>query len=199
MFYKMTTIFGLLMLIFLTACTTAQQKKAENSPHPVPNLTKAALINTQIGLGYLKQGDVTLAKEKLILAQQQAPHLPEVLMAMAYFSENTGEPEKASVYYLRAIRENPKLGDAHNNYGAYLCRRGHYQQAIQEFLLAVADPNYLTTANAYENAGLCALLIPDKVLAKQYFTKAHESDPYKTSVLSELDKLATQTNNNLKK
>ena len=34
------------------------------------------------------------------------------------------------------------------------------------------EPEYTETANAYENAGLCAMEIPNPTLAKEYFEKA---------------------------
>ena len=45
------------------------------------------------------------------------------------------------------------------------------------FLLPQQDPNYLNTAKAYENAGLCAQQIPDIDKATKFFMLAVKQDP----------------------
>ena len=54
---------------------------------------------------------------------------------------------------------------------------------------------YLHTAGAYENAGLCSLAIPDKEKAKKYFASAINQDPSKRSSLYELVKIEEQQGN----
>lgn len=71
----------------------------------------------------------------------------------------------------------PDRGDVQNNYGTYLCRTGEYEQSIDHFMLAVKDPDYLDTSDAYENAGLCALKIPNKKMAYGYFNTAITQNP----------------------
>jgi type IV pilus assembly protein PilF len=143
------------------------------STHMQTNVA-AARINAQLSLTYLQLHDPEQAKAKILLAQQQAPHEPAVWYSQAYLLEQTGQPAQAEAAYLKAIALDHKNGAAHNNYGAFLCRQGRYQSAIQQFLLAIADPNYLQTANAYHNAGVCALKIPDEALANQFFQQAGE-------------------------
>ncbi len=89
----------------------------------------------------------------------------------------TGEPKQAQHYYLKAIRLNPKLGMAYNNYGAFLCRQRHYQAAEKQFLFAIQDQHYLGIGEAYENAGLCALQNQQYAKAEQYLLKAIQKQP----------------------
>lgn len=142
---------------------------------------KAANYNAQLGLVYLQHGDINLAKSKLLLANQQSPNDALVLDSMAYFLETTGEAEAAEHYYLQAIKYYPKYGTVQNNYGTFLCRHNRYQEAIKHFILATQDIHYLNTASAYENAGWCALKIPDKKLAKKYLQKSLANDPGRES------------------
>jgi type IV pilus assembly protein PilF len=155
-----------ILLIGLNACSTMTPR--------VTNPT-AAKYNVELGLGYLKQGNVIRAKQKLLLALKQDPRNPIVQDAMGYFLENTGELKQAAVHYRRAVELAPRSGAAQNNYGTFLCRVGRYPESIQYFLAAVQDPAYLHTSLAYENAGKCALKIPDKKLARLYFVKAKVS------------------------
>jgi len=143
-------IFYVIFCIVITSCSSSSLKSQE----------KAANYNAQLGLAYLQQGDIKLAKTKLLLALQQSPSsTPLILDSMAYFLEVTGENKLAEAYYLKAIKYFPKNGAAQNNYGVFLCRHKRYKESLHHFSLAVKDNKYLNTAQAYENARLCALKI----------------------------------------
>lgn len=167
--------------ILLSACSTMPNQ----SSNP-----EAATINTQLGLKYLQQGDIPSAKSKLLLALQEDSNNPIVVDAMGYFWERTGDLDSAEEYYLCAIKLGAHKGEVQNNYGTYLCRHKRYQESIKHFLLAVQDVNYLHVAAAYENAGLCALRIPDKKLARKYLQLAVQHDPSRVSAQHELAKLS---------
>jgi type IV pilus assembly protein PilF len=170
------------LLIAVSLLQSCQQ--AQNSPYQ-----EAALYNTQLGLAYLKQGDRPRAKRKLVTALAQAPNSPSVNAGLAYFMEKTGEMKRAAFYYRQAMLLAPGRGAQLNNYGAFLCRRGHYRAAETYFLKAVNDAQYEHTASAYENAGLCAMAIPDYPKAIHYFKKALEHDPLRKQSLNELVKI----------
>ena len=182
----------------LTACSSVQQSSPDENRE-----TKGALMNTQLGMAYLQSQRIPEAKQKLLLALKQAPSIPETWYSMGYFYEATGQGKDAEPYYLKAVNLAPHRGDVQNNYGTYLCRSGNYTGAIQHFLLATQDTQYLDTGSAYENAGLCALKIPDNKLAMQYFNNAIAQDPNHPTTLIELAELHYQlghyreANNNL--
>ncbi len=151
----------LLIILSTTLCSC--------SLNPMRN-SVAAEINTQLAMAYLiQEHDAPRAKLKLLLAQQQAPTNPVVWYVTGYFLESTNDIASAEQAYLRAIKLAPHSGATHNNYGAFLCRQERYTQAVEQFLLAVHDPDYLDVGAAYENAGRCALKIPDKNLADKFF------------------------------
>lgn len=172
-------------LLFLQACQH-NDEVPNGATAKKSNLSDAASYNTQLGLAYLQQGDRPRAKRKLFLALRQAPDVPSVNAALAYFMEKSGEMEEARTYYKKAMALAPGSGAQLNNYGAFLCRQGQYVQADQYFLKAVKDHGYEHTAGAYENAGLCAMAIPDLSKAKEYFEKALEQDPSRVQSLYEL-------------
>jgi type IV pilus assembly protein PilF len=171
-------------VVMLVGCNSAKRSEAYDKQN-----TRTAKINVQLGLAYLEQHNIRRAKQKLLLAVDEAPSSPEAWYSLAYFYEATGNHELADKYYLKAIRIAPKRGDSQNNYGTFLCRTKHYQEAIQHFLIAVHDNNYLNPADAYENAGLCALTIPDKKLAAEYFRRAIMEDPSRPISEKQLAKL----------
>jgi type IV pilus assembly protein PilF len=150
--------------IFISACSTTDNIAQQNK--------EAANYNAQLGLAYLQQGNIPVAKNKILLAERQAPDDPLVLDSMAYFLEKIGETDAAERYYLQAIKYSSQDGAVQNNYGTFLCRQKRYRESLQHFMLAVRDIHYLNTAAAYVNASLCAAKIPDKKLAAEYLQKS---------------------------
>jgi type IV pilus assembly protein PilF len=135
-------------------------------------LKAAALLNAELGLRYLRAGQTARAQEKLDLALKQNPHSATVQQAWGYFYILMGNQRAAIPFYNRSIHLAPDRGDIQNNYGVHLCQMGQYRQSLPHFDKAVRDPKYAHRASAYENAGQCAMKIPDKKLAREYFRKA---------------------------
>ncbi|NNM58490.1 MAG: type IV pilus biogenesis/stability protein PilW [Legionellales bacterium] len=169
--------FFLMLSLLLSACTEQPDVQTPSSVSPERYNPAAAVYNTQLGVGYLQEGNISRAKSKLLLAQKQDPNSPEVWSALAYFYEMTDNNTMADKYYLKAINLDPKKGSSLNNYGAFLCKKGQYQKSLTYFAEAVADPAYLNDASTYENAGLCAEEIPNKAAAQKFFMQALDNNP----------------------
>ncbi|MDR3476510.1 MAG: type IV pilus biogenesis/stability protein PilW [Gammaproteobacteria bacterium] len=172
----------------IAACSTTKSASASAEDKKIAT----AKINTQLGMAYLEQHNIQRAKRKLLMALDEAPNIPDTWYSMGYFLEITGDKEQAKTYYLRSVSLAPQRGDVQNNYGTFLCRNGQYKASIEHFQLAANDINYIDTASAYENAGLCALKIPDKKLALMYFNKSLQQDPERASINLELAELNYQ-------
>jgi len=96
-------------------------------------------------------------------------------MAHHYIAEvyqQTGEYDLAGEHFERAIKLDPKDPLLQNNYGVFLCDQKRYKEAEQRFLKIASLQSYKRPDEAYENAGLCALRIPDPVKAEKYFRRA---------------------------
>ena len=167
---------GLVLLaILLVGCKTEQaaapiERVAQHNP-------KAATVNVDLGYGYLKRGNYQRSHSKFLLALQQNPNDPVVHTGLAFYFQTTGQPDKAKRYFLQAIKIAPNTGSVHNNYGTFLCSQGQYKAAISEFETAISISSYVRDGQALENAGLCAMKMPDMALAKSYFKKALMRDP----------------------
>lgn len=194
-------IVGLLGLLACSKTTAKSDVKKEAEPTRVSKLSatdasmgtvdyhRAALINVELGLGYLAQGQVARAKTKLTHAIKLAPNISETHSAMAYFLEMVGEFKDAEREHKKAASLSDK-GAVLNNFGAFLCRRGRYKEADQAFHSAIADKEYARTAEVYENAGICALKWPDDKKATEYLTTAVRRDPNRSSAYLELTSLS---------
>src|SRR6202041_2385446 len=102
--------------VVLAGC--ASQKRAEKKKED------ASTYNTQLGIAYLRQGDVPLAKEKLDRALQENPDSPKVHSARAMLFDRMGETKLADSEYQTALHLAPDDPDVSNNYAVYLCQLG---------------------------------------------------------------------------
>jgi type IV pilus assembly protein PilF len=178
----MKTIICVITALLLNACSVK---------HTPENLT-AAGYNVQLGLGYLAQDDRLRAKEKLLRAVEQAPNSQETQLALAYYYEIVGDRLAAEQIYQQALDIEPKAGQVNNNYGAFLCTQGEYQQALVHFERAAQDSHYYQTANAYENAALCSAKMAQFAPTAHYADLALQQDPHRVNMLLKLSYLLEQ-------
>ncbi len=190
---SLLTYGSLLGLTLLSACTSSTGPQVDEVKQRQSKNAKAAEVNVQLGLGYLRQGNVRRAKQKLVTAKEQAPNSPDVLGALGYYFEQTDNAIQAERYYRQALHLAPGHGAQLNNYGAFLCRKGKYTEADKFFERASKDLNYMNSAGALENAGLCSLAIPNLAMAKGYFEKAVAQDPKRVKSIYELARIALES------
>ena len=158
----------------LAGCVTQSTYSGTNKPvvRSETDRTEAATKRLELGLAYLKAGDPVQAKFNLEKARDFAPSMPQVHSSLAYFYQQVGEFAQAKAAYQYAIRLNPQDAAILNNYGVFLCAQQDYIEADKYFLSAIAIPSYTRVADAYENAGVCALEGEEKAKAKGYFERA---------------------------
>lgn len=164
----------LLLLMPLAGCVTETRIAGSNKTvvQNQASAEEAAKARVALGLRYLQSGDPGQAKYNLERAKNHAPQLGEVHYALAYFYQQVGEAELAERSYKEALYYAPDDGATMNNYGAFLCRQGRYEEAEQQFVAAVRQSGYIRVAEAYENAGLCALKSKSFKKARTYSEKS---------------------------
>lgn len=159
------------LCIPLTACVTQTTVTAADRQHqPNLDMTEAARTRVALGINYLQVGDKSQAKYNLDKALQMAPQLAEVQNALAYYYQQVQDHEAVVKAYQQAMALEPDNADSYNNFGAYLCQQGQYQQAEQLLLAAIKRPGYFRVADSYENLALCALEQNDFTHARHYLS-----------------------------
>ena len=136
---------GALALLF-AACVTAE--------HP-SKARDAAAYNVQLGIAYLHQGDVALAKDKLDRALTEDPGSADVHSARAMLFERMHNPDKADAEFRTSLRLAPHDPQVVNNYAVYLCQNGRTEEGVRRFEEAAHNALYRTPEAAYTNAGVC--------------------------------------------
>ena len=138
---------------------------------------RVAELNTRLGLEYLEQGRLGLARVKLERALHAQPHSASVNWANALLYEKLGETDKAESFFRKALRADSDSSEAHNNFGAFLCEQKRYDEGVKHFEKAAANPLYPTPEYALANAGLCLLDAGDEEGAESFLRKALERNP----------------------
>lgn len=187
MSWRRRTLGYALTMLAVTACA--------GGPPPEFNDSSGdpAKANAKLGLAYMERGEYDVAVAKLKKAIEINPDLAEAHHFLAEAYQHLGNVELADKHFKRAISlsgSNPAL---QNNYGIFLCRQGRYQEALRHFSRAFDDNSYTRQDESYENAGLCALRIPDTAKAERFFRHALKIDPRRTESLYQMALLEYNT------
>jgi type IV pilus assembly protein PilF len=119
------------------------------------NDKEAARSNVSLGMAYMQQGKLALAKEKLERAEKQDPKSFEVYWGLATLSERLNKPEEAEHNYQLAMRLAGDKPDVTNTYAVFLCRSGKVDRALPLYDKVIANPLYSTPWAAATNAAVC--------------------------------------------
>ena len=148
----------------------AQEKQSDRE--------KAAAINAELAITYMKQDNLRAAREKVDRALEQNPRSVEAQMAAGFVYDRLGEDKKAGAHFEQAVKlsgkDNP---DALNNAAVFQCRKGNKKRGEELFLQAAASPLYRTPAVALANAGHCARADGRPKDAERYFRQALARNP----------------------
>lgn len=167
----------------LAACVSNNGGRNAKSPHD------AADANMKLGVAYMQQGNLALAKEKLERAEKQDPRNAELQTSLAYLYERVNMPEKADVHYQNALRLEPNNSQTSNNYAVYLCNHDKVDQALKRFEVAARDPLYSTPWAAWANAGVCLRSAKRGLEANKYLEQAIAVRPNYGQAVMELGDL----------
>lgn len=151
----------LLLLLGLNGCAHLQQDQGgdEGTDQGAPVIEseneRAAKVNTELGVGYFRQGRVDIAVDKLKRALSYDDSYAPAHHAYALVLDHLGEEKKAGAQFERAYELKPNDSDLANNYGTFLCGQKRYSKAQKLFHQAYSNPLYQTPEYAYANSGHC--------------------------------------------
>ncbi|HKQ84528.1 MAG TPA: type IV pilus biogenesis/stability protein PilW [Steroidobacteraceae bacterium] len=159
------------LCVMLSACATQQSSMPKAQPE------RAAEINLELGIDYLRKGNLEQAKEKIDRALEQDSRNAKAQAAAGLLYDRLGEQNKSESHFERAISLDSKNPEIRNNFAAILCQRGKYERGEKMALAAISDPLYKTPEVALMNAGNCRRSAGDVKGAEEHFRKALERKP----------------------
>jgi len=135
----------------LAGCVSSGSKQLGS-----PDNVRAAEINLEIGIDYLRKNNLAQAKEKIDRAIEQNPRNPQAQVTAGMLYGRLGQSDKAESHFAKGLALDPKNPEVQNNYGAYLCQQGKHSRGERLMIEAAANPLYRTPEVAYLNAANCA-------------------------------------------
>lgn len=166
----------------LSGCVTEYSGGTQMSADPDATLEKRVSLARQ----YIGVGDWENAKRNLELAQQIDPNSAEVFEAFALVYQSTGENALAEAQFQAALKADPSLSRARNNYAAFLYSQGRFVEAEREFDRVTGDTLYSGRPMAFVNLGLSRLQLDQKEGAEAAFTRALSMDRRNSAALLEM-------------
>ncbi|MCC5859727.1 MAG: type IV pilus biogenesis/stability protein PilW [Ectothiorhodospiraceae bacterium] len=160
----------LVLVLVLAGCASSGQRHGTD-------LERASEINTQLGIAYMQENNLNQAMESLQKAVDQNRRNPSAHSALAVLYERLEEYDDAERHFRRALRLDGDNSSLRNNYGRFLCNRGDYAGADEQFRQALRNPLYDRRELPLTNAGLCALRAGEPEQAADYFRRALEHAP----------------------
>lgn len=185
----------LLLCLALGGCVTTS---VENEV--APSKTEAAQYNLQLGIGYLRQGDLRKAQAKLEKSIADDDTNATAFSALGLVYERLGDDAGAEEKYRRAVRLAPDNPDVLNSLAIFLCmKKNEVSDAMQLFDKALAVPLskvFTNKAMLYTNAGTC-ISRTDLDRADTYLRAALATDPKFNPALLQLAYVANMRGNYL--
>lgn len=161
------------LLLVLVACGgTGVSRPAKRS-----DSQKASEIQVRLGSGYMQQGKLDLAMERLTRAVQLDPRSAMAHSMLGVLYEQINDKAKAEVHYRKSVSLSGSNGSVSNNFGQFLCRYNRFDEADDQFQAALQDPFYASHEVAATNAGFCALKAKRLEDAERYLRSALERKP----------------------
>lgn len=179
--YKLLLVISCALLISCVTTTTGVGFPASKE--------EAARLNRDLGISYLRQGDLELARGSLEKSIDGDPDNATTHLALGMVYERLDYPQGAEKEYRRAVRLAPEDADALNQLGSFVCLQGDVKEALSYFDRAIEVPLYQSRYLVYTNAGTCAKKI-DLERAENYLRKGLASNATFPDTLYQLGDVA---------
>ncbi len=118
-----------------TACVTTTTGAGEKW-----DKAERADLHTRMGVSYLQQGQVEVAREEFELALRIEPDNAAANLAMARLQLQLNQERKARSYFARSVRSDPNGVAARNEYGLFLCNQGEFADGLEQLTAALNNP-----------------------------------------------------------
>lgn len=166
-----------------------------NQPKNKQLAKELAQRHLDLGVGYLRNGDLPRAKEKLNKALAIDPKNGMAHSAMGLVFATEGENELAEQYFKRAVRYDPDSARVRNRYGAFLFAEKRYHEAVEQLSKASENRFYENRSNVFENLGVAYYRIGDVENADYAFKRAIRLNAEQPRALLELGDIRFEQRN----
>jgi type IV pilus assembly protein PilF len=175
----------------LAGCTTTPSEPEHNND-PYASLSPSD-IYVQMGVQYMEQGKLEIADTDLRHALELDDDNSEAYNALGVLNDRLKRDAEASRNFQKSLALKPDNFSARNNYGRFLCTRGHYPEGMAQFQRVIAAPLYSQPWIPLTNAGLCAKDNGRRKEAEDFFRQALQRNPGFPPALLEMANISFTT------
>lgn len=161
----------------------------DGNRNTVRDTDRIAVVNVNLSIEYMRQGDYKRALDKLNYCKEVKPDYAPTYNVLGLLHQHLGEFTQAEINFRKSIELDNGNPDFINNYGQFLCNQGREVEAIEYFLEAAKNPLYDTPEIPYSNAGTCAYKYSQIDKAVSYFEKALSFNPYIPTTLIQMSEI----------
>ncbi|MEM7362568.1 MAG: type IV pilus biogenesis/stability protein PilW [Pseudomonadota bacterium] len=174
------------LTLAISGCTTEQA--------PVDNDELIEKLVT-LGIGYIRNGELSRAMEHLDRALELAPRSAQVHNALGLAFQVEQDPFSAEQHFDKALRFSDGDTRIRNNFAAFLFEQERYEEAIQQLQFAAENQFYEGRAIVFENLGISHLKIGQVTVAEESFVKSLALKSDQVRSLLELAEIRTDQRN----
>lgn len=161
-----------LLAVMLSGCASNAVKKQDQA-----HLQKRAQIHTQLAGMYFEREQMGIALSEITLALKADVNYAPAYNVSGLIHMSLREDEEAEKNFQHSLSLDRADSETQNNYGWFLCQRGHELKSIAHFMAAVKNPLYKTPERAYLNAGLCYQKAGKNQNAEEFLLRALRLQP----------------------
>lgn len=168
---KYSLSFVVLLTSFLAGCAGG----SGGALPPVQQQSRSqasAKVHTELAGLYYERAQLGVALGEIALALQADQNYAPAYNVRGLIHMSLREDKEAEDDFQQSLRLDKNDSETHNNYGWFLCQRGHEKAAIPHFMSALKNPLYTTPERAYLNAGLCSKKAGDLQDAEEFLQRA---------------------------
>ena len=145
----------LICLILLTACGGGQAKR-ESAALGLEQESSPADLYVNMAAAYFERGQLDAALEHGLRALKEDKRNADAHYVLAIIYRRLGKRSEADAHFADALRLEPRNPELLNAHGTMLCVDRNYDEAIELFRQAAANPLYQTPEVALMNASDCS-------------------------------------------
>ncbi len=145
-----------LIMSLLSGCASSGGGSEGTPKQDTTRAQKIARIHTQLAASYYEREQYSVSLQEVGMALKADADFAPAYNVRALLRMALQEDDKADEDFRRSLDLDNSNSDTHNNYGWFLCQRGHTKESFKQFQEALNNPLYATPEMTYLNLGMCS-------------------------------------------
>lgn len=170
----------MLVLNFISGCETRTKTPSAGvdltTASDETDMQKRAKIRLELALGYLEQGQPSIALDEVKLAIAANPSSADAFSLRGLIYMRLNDFGLARDSFNRATLLNPRDGNIFHNLGWLACQESRFNESITNFDKALTITGYLGQAKTHLTKGICLLRSGNAGQAENSFLRSFELD-----------------------